>query len=177
MNWLVVSILEVAKLTIAGVAVFFVAYFVVKRYVERSQNLHAVNLKRPASKIILPLRLQAYERITLFIERLNPANLFVRNHTQGATVQELQQFLIQEIREEFQHNLSQQIYLSPMSWSVAKKVKDETLLLINNAAKGLPSGAPAIELGRVILTHLSSLEVNPYEAALVVIREDVEKLF
>src|SRR5690606_18732338 len=94
----------------------------------------------------LPLRLQAYERLTLFIERINPTNMLVRVHVSGTTVRELQQFLVDEIRTEHQHNITQQLYVSAQAWAVVSRIKEDSIGMINSAASGLSPEASSVEL-------------------------------
>ena len=107
---------------------------------------------------LLPLRLQAHERLILFIERINPSNLFLRHHQQGIAVAELRSLILQEIRAEYQHNVAQQLYVGSGTWEVVRKLKDDTLAMINNAAQGLPEDAGGIDLSRKVLQHLASIE-------------------
>ncbi|PWG78136.1 DUF7935 family protein [Pararcticibacter amylolyticus] len=177
MEWSTALLLDIIKLTVAGSLVFLIVYLTIKPLIERSQGLKLVELKKEEMKTTLPLRLQAYERIVLFVERINPANLILRTHSQGIGVYEYQNILVNEIRNEFQHNIAQQIYLSSASWSVVKRVKEETITLINNVARNLPEDATGLDLSKTMLTHLASLDQNPYDTALEIIKQDVQKLF
>lgn len=177
MNTLVPFILDVLKFTLAGSAVFFIAYSVIKSEIDKSNQLKVLELKKSTLATTLPLRLQAYERIALLIERINPSSLLVRSHAPGLNVLQIQQLLVSEVQNEFQHNVTQQVYLSLQAWIVVRRLKDDTIGLINNSAKGLPIDAPSIELSKVILSHLSNLEENPYDAALALIKSDLKDLF
>ncbi|MEB0249232.1 hypothetical protein QN344_03740, partial [Mucilaginibacter sp. 5B2] len=85
--------------------------------------------------------------------------------------------ILNEVRTEYQHNVTQQIYVSPQAWAVIRRVKDDTLNLVTNAVKGMPENATGLDLGKVVLTHLSKLEDNPYDIAIDMIRKDLEHLF
>lgn len=177
MEWVSGFLLDIVKLTAAGLLVFWVVYLVVRPIIEREQNLKLAGLKKASLKTTLPLRLQAYERLVLFIERTNPSAMLLRFPVSALTVADLQQTLPGEIRNEFNHNITQQIYVSPVAWAVTKRVKEDTITLINNVAGNLQPDAPSIELSRIILTHLASLQEDPYESALAIIRSDLQKLF
>lgn len=133
--------------------------------------------KRETSAQLLPLRLQAHERLIVFIERINPANLFIRLHQQGISVADLQSVLINEIRSEYQHNVAQQLYISTATWSVLRKLKDDTLAMVNNAVRTLPDGAEGIDLSRKILQHMADIQDNPYDLTLDLIKKDIHQLF
>jgi phosphoribosyl 1,2-cyclic phosphodiesterase len=88
----------------------------------------------------------------------------------------MQNVILSDIRAEYQHNISQQIYVTDTSWHVVKKMKDETIGMIHNAVTGLPDTASSVELSKVILTHLANLEdENPYEKALEIVKQEVQK--
>jgi hypothetical protein len=125
----------------------------------------------------LPLRLQAYERLVLFTDRINPANLLIRLNGNRYSAAELHSLIVSDIRNEYQHNVTQQIYVSDRAWTVTKRVKEDTLSLVNNAVKALPEAATGLDLGKFILNHLNRLEENPYDIATNLIRKDLEDLF
>ena len=177
MDILVPFLLDILKFALAGIAVFYIAYLILKPEVERVVSTRMLELKKATIATTLPLRLQAYERMAVFIERINPSSMLVRVHVAGTTVREIQQFLISEINTEFQHNITQQLYISVQAWNVVSRVKDDTIALINNTAAGLSTEASSIELSKVILTHLAGLEDNPYDAALLLLKHDMQQFF
>jgi len=170
-------ILDILKFTLAGTAVFFIAYSTIKAEIEKSRHLKLLDLKKSAQATTLPLRLQAHERIVLLIERINPSSLLVRTHSPGLNVFQMQQILTSEIQNEFQHNITQQVYLSNHAWIMVRRLKDDTINLINQSAKTLDPDAPSIELSKLILNHMTSLEDNPYDAALALIKADIQEVF
>lgn len=169
--------LDIVKYSLSGLCVFFIAYLVIRPYLDQQLKLRLLDLRKDSQGTLLPLRLQAYERLILLVERINPVNLLLRISASGLSVAEYQQVLKSEIREEFQHNATQQLYVSSQAWSTVAKIKEDTLALINNAAQSLPADASPIELSKLILHHLSSLEDNPYESAAQIIKGDVQQMF
>jgi hypothetical protein len=170
-------LLDILKYTIAGTGVVWVGLYLFKPYLDRAEQVQLLELKRTISNQTLPLRLQAYERVVLFIERVNPSNLLIRLNAGTLSAAELQVLIISEIRNEFQHNVTQQIYVSLRVWNVVKRVKDDTMSLVNNAVKALPQNTSGLDLSKTILVHLSQLEQNPYEIATGLVRRDMEELF
>ncbi len=170
-------LLEILKFTLAGVGVVYIAFYLVKPYLDRSEHVQLMELKKTISNQTLPLRLQAYERIVLFVERVNPANMLVRLNGTDLTAAQLHSIVVTEIRNEYQHNITQQIYVSERAWTITKRVKDDTLSVVTNAIKALPENATGLDLSKTILAHLSHLEDNPYDIAGKIIREDMEGLF
>ena len=171
-------ILDTLKYSISGLIVFFSAWFVIRNYLSERFNLERMAIKRAGLNYTLPLRLQAYERTVLFLERVNPTSILIRLHSPGITAREMQGLVISEIQSEYQHNISQQIYLSDLAWATLKQVKEDTIVLINSAVNGLPEDASGVELSRVVLTHLANLETdNPYDIALLMVKRDLQLLF
>jgi hypothetical protein len=170
-------LLDIVKYTVAGLGVVWIAFYLLKPYLDRSESMQLVELKKTISSQTLPLRLQAYERVVLFIERINPSNLLIRLNNPDYSAAELYMLIVAELRNEYQHNVTQQIYVSTNTWAIVKRLKDETLGVVNNAIKGLPETATGLELGRTILTQISQSENNPYDIGLSLIRKELEELF
>ena len=170
-------LLDILKYTVAGIGVVYAAFYLLKPYLDRSEQMQLVELKKTISSQTLPLRLQAYERIVLFVDRANPSNLLIRLNEPGISAAQLHAIVVNDIRNEFQHNTAQQIYVSSRAWTVVKRVKDDTLSIVTNAVKALPANATGLDLSKTILAHLSHLEDNPYDIATNIIREDMEAFF
>ena len=168
-------ILDIIKYTIAGLIVFFAAWYVIREYLTQDTINNSREIKKANLAHTLPLKLQAYERITLFLERINPSNMLVRLHVAGLSAREMQNVILSDIRAEYQHNISQQIYVTDTSWNVVRKMKEETISMIHNAVSGLPENASAIELSKIVLAHLANLqEENPYDLALRIVKREVQ---
>lgn len=141
-------LLDILKFTVAGVGIIYVAFYLLKPYLDRAEKLQLMDLKKAISSQTLPLRLQAYERIVLFVERANPANMLIRLSGTATSAAELHAMVVAEIRNEYQHNITQQIYVSARAWMLVKRVKDDTLSVVNNAVKALPESATALDLSK-----------------------------
>ena len=104
--------------------------------------------------------------------------MLIRLHTPGMSAREMQTLVISEIRLEYQHNISQQIYISDSAWKTVRQVKEETISMINNTVNVLPENTSSVDLSRAILSHLANLEnENPYELALQIVKSDMQSLF
>ncbi|GAB3923129.1 DUF7935 family protein [Mucilaginibacter myungsuensis] len=174
---LVAFLFEILKLTIAGIGVVWVAIYLIKPYLDKNERLQLIDLKKTISAQTLPLRLQAYERVILLIDRISPSTLLVRLNASAYTAAELHSIVISEVRNEFQHNVTQQLYLSTRAWQITRKIKDDTIALFNNVARSIPGDASGLEYGKAILAHLSNLENDPYDGAIAIIKTDLEELF
>jgi hypothetical protein len=89
----------------------------------------------------------------------------------------LQSHILEEIRSEYQHNVSQQLYLNAASWNVLRKLKEDTIAMINNAVGGLPAEASGKDLSRKVLEHMAGIPENPYDLTLELIKQDIHQLF
>jgi len=103
--------------------------------------------------------------------------MLVRMNNPDYSAAELYMLIVAELRNEYQHNVTQQIYVSPATWAIVKRLKEETLAVANNAIKDLPETATGLEFSRAVLTHISASENNPYDAGLALIRKELEQLF
>ncbi|NCD68171.1 DUF7935 family protein [Mucilaginibacter agri] len=168
---------DILKYLIAGLGVVGISFYFIKPYIIRSERIQILEMKRAISNQVLPLRLQAYERMVLFIERINPANLLVRVNAPDYTPQELYSMVLADIRNEYQHNISQQIYISSEAWATIKKVKDDTINLIGNIIRTLPQGATGTDASKIILAHLSQMEQDPYDIAATIVKKDLDLIF
>ncbi|MFF5384227.1 hypothetical protein [Pedobacter suwonensis] len=162
----------------AGIFMALMAtYYILRNDIQRFFNLKTIELNKESRTQILPLRLQAHERLIIFVDRINPANLLVRLHQQGIAIATLQAGILNEIRSEYQHNITQQLYIDSVTWGVVRKLKDDTIAMINNAVPGLPADANGIELSKAILQHMAGIDENPYDLTIEMIKKDIYKLF
>ena len=174
---IILYLADILKLTVAGILVFIVAWFFVRNHLDKIAQNSLLQLKQTNLKETLSLRLQAYERVILFLERINPTNMLIRLHNTNMTATEMQQVILTEIRAEFQHNMTQQLYISNHSWTIIKKMMEDTIGMVNNTVNALPDDASALSLSKTILSHLDQLKDNPYEMALAIIKRDMQQLF
>lgn len=167
----------VAVLAIGGSITVAFAWYLIRNEVHKYFNLKSFEARKEERIHLLPLRLQAYERMIVFIERINPANLLVRLHQQGISAKDLQAVILNEIRTEYQHNVTQQLYVNPAGWNVLRKLKEDTIAMLNNAVVGLPVDASGIDLSRKVLEHMATIAENPYDLSLELIQKDIHQLF
>ena len=116
----------------------------------------------------IPLQLQAYERLALFCERIAIPNLISRNNQPMATAQEMRALLTEHIKQEFEYNASQQIYVSKLTWEAVRNLRDQSLLIINQVGNVMPPDAMANDLNKKLLEVM----MNHQDAALHTIVAD-----
>jgi len=123
------------------------------------------------------MQLQAYERLTLLVDRISLPNLITRLNQSGISAPEMQLMLTQTIRQEFEYNITQQIYVSNDAWNAVKSLKDQNLLIINQIANSLPANASGFDLNKKILDFLvNDKRGQLHEAASDVLSFEAKKL-
>ena len=149
--------------------------FLAKLFTEKSLKVQAMDNGKTVKGIVLPLRLQAYERMALYLERIEPNQLVMRIHGDGLTVAQEQNLLLTAIRGEFEHNLSQQIYIAPAVWKQICDAKDDIITIVNTVAEQMDPNANSLEYAEALL--IAAAEKPVVENALSVLKTDVQKLF
>jgi hypothetical protein len=157
--------------------VFGGAFFLLWYYLKQTRKPVPVAADNHDHVTILPLRLQAYERFVLFLERIHPSNLVMRLNSADLSALQLQSLLVRTIREEFEYNLSQQLYISNNSWEQIKNAKEETIAMINHASSGLPENATSSDLVKGIFEGAVTRGKLPVETALEEVKSELQRLF
>ena len=163
------DLFEILKYTIPSLIVFTAAYFILKLFLDKETEKRDIQLHADARKISLPIRLQAYERLVLLLERIEPSAILIRINEAGMSAGDLQNALLQSIRSEFEHNLSQQLYISSHVWDLVRQAREETVQRINTMAMKLPPDASGTDLINLIL-------LNDIEAGLSAVKIALEQL-
>lgn len=169
------KIIEILAYTLPSLITGGVAYYLFDSYFKDQQNTRRWLLQKDNRKDILPLRLQAYERMTLFVERINPSQLIVRIVPISDDKNEYSNYVIAQIEQEFEHNVAQQIYISDECWSIITTAKNATIQMIRLAAKN-EKVADANQLREVILSDLLG-KTTPSSAALAFLKNEVGQLW
>jgi hypothetical protein len=135
-----------------GIAVTLAGILAYLFYLQRKQAKTGLVGKKPeASAATAPLKLQAYERLILLADRIALPNLISRVNQPGLNVREMQNLLVQTIRQEFDHNITQQIYVSAEAWDAIRNLKEQNLLIINQVSSFLPETASGQDLNKALL--------------------------
>lgn len=172
------AFVEILKIIIPTGAVFAAAYFLVKRFLDNDQKRREHELKKSAQATMTPLKIQAYERVVIFLERINPHSLVIRVNKASMTSRQLHQELIHSIKSEYEHNLSQQIYISQTSWELVKTAKEEVVKLVNISSSKVLPDANSSELAMMILNIAAGVEKKlPTEIAIDYIKKEIARLF
>ena len=171
------TLIEFAKLLVPAGLVLYAMYLVVKSFLEKDFEKKVIDLRTKNQETVLPIRLQAYERMTLFLERITPSNLIPRIKTGTLNAKEFQQVLLNEIRAEFNHNAAQQVYMSQEAWDMIKNAKEDLIVTINNSAAQLPDEASESDLSRKIFETTMETEMDAIGNALRFIKDEIQQYF
>lgn len=136
----------------------------------------AIDKKLNSDKILIQHKLQAFERMSLFLERINLPNLITRNISAGQKAPEFQKLLLRIIREEYEHNMSQQIFLSSESWELIKAAKEEVSGLINESMSAEMTDKSAGVYAQEILSRRFSVEKDPIDKAMQSLKGELADL-
>lgn len=153
-----------------------IAYYFFKTHVEHLQEKAKLDLKLKFYKETLPIRIQAYERLTLLTERLALGNLVNRVKPFGNDKQAYEDLLIQTIEQEFEHNLVQQIYVSNQCWQVIKTAKNSTISKIRKTNMS-ESITDAHKLRETLMRDMLDQKHSPHDLAIEMIKKDLKALF
>jgi len=167
---------DILKITIPALIVFFTAWILLRNMISNEQNKRNQELILQNSRTVIPIKLQAYERIVLFLERISLESLLVRVSTPGMSFAHLHSALLTTIRSEFEHNLSQQIYMSPQAWEVVRNARSNTIKIINSEAEKMPATATGMDFSKHLLEKVIELEKEPTRAAIEYIKGEVARM-
>lgn len=168
---------DLLKITLPALIVFLTAYFLFRDMLENGQKQREFEFRVNNSKQVTPVRLQAYERLALLLERISPQSLLIRVSPHDLTSSEFHQHLLSHIRQEFEHNLSQQIYCSPMLWETIRGAKENLIGIINKSAEEIDGEAPALLLSKRIIENYIDEENQVILLAMNELKKEIGKLF
>jgi hypothetical protein len=171
------SIIELFKILIPAAAVLYGMYLMAQTFLQKQFEQKELDIKLKTIEITTPLRLQAYERMTLFLERITPAKLLIRLGSPDIHSIDYQQILLQEIREEFNHNLTQQVYISHETWQKTCIAMNDVVALINTSASEISSDSTSINLSKKIFEKVISENKQLTDEALKTLKEEAQKMF
>lgn len=169
------KILELLLYSIPALITGIIAFYFFREHTKNEDGRRRFLLHKDIQVHSLPLRLQAYERMTLFLERITPSKLLVRVSPKSSNKNSYESLLIANIEQEFEHNLSQQIYISNECWSVIVASKNATIQLIRKASL-LEKTVTAEKLQEIILTEMIEKHA-PSDTALSYIKKEVSELW
>lgn len=152
-----------------------IAFLFFREHTDNENNRRNFLITKDLQKEAFPIRLQAYERMSLFLERIAPSKLLTRIHPTSSNKEDYENLLVATIEQEFEHNLSQQIYVTDQCWNIIIAAKNATIQLIRKANMNEKTDT-ANKLREVVLTELMD-KPSPSKAALSFIKQEVGELW
>lgn len=168
------GLLQLFGFLLPAVVTGLVAFYFFKMHTKNEEGRRRYLLHKDSQKNTLPIRLQAYERMALFLERISIPSLVVRIAPKSANKSDYESLLIKSIENEFEHNLSQQIYLSDECWNIIKAAKSATIQMIRKAAMSETDSAD--KLREDVLTETMD-KSSPSATALSFVKKEIGELW
>ncbi|GHT32741.1 hypothetical protein FACS189434_05300 [Bacteroidia bacterium] len=168
---------EILKFTIPSVLSLLAVAFAIDRFLKNEDRRRNYEIRKATASQLVPIRLAAYERLVLFLERSAPDSLLLRVQSPEMNNLQLQQALLLNVRQEWEHNFSQQLYVSEQAAAVVKTAKESLIQLINLAASRVESTGNSTQLSMVILETYSSSENQPLKTAVDFLKAEVRGYF
>ena len=164
---------DILKITLPALIVFLTAWLVLQTMIKNDHNKRKQELILQNSRTVTPIKLQAYERIVLFLERISLESLLLRVSVQDMTAQQLHSAMLNAIRSEFEHNLSQQIYMSQQAWEVVRNARSNMIKIINSEVEKMPANSTGMSLSKQLLEKIMELDKEPTRAAIDYVKNEI----
>ncbi len=168
---IVPKLIDALLYAIPAIITGLVAYYFFKEHTKNEDGRRRFLLQKDMQVNTMPLRLQAYERMAIFLERISPAKLLIRVAPTSSNKDDYESLLIASVEQEFEHNLSQQIYVTDDCWNIICAAKNATIQLIRKASLSEKADT-ANKLREVVLTEMIEKRA-PSDAALSYIKQEV----
>jgi hypothetical protein len=170
-------LIQVLILLITAFGIIYIVYLFLNKQNSKELNQLKLELKKDRQNFFLPNRVEAYQRIILLLERINPNSLIMRNHNPSLSAKNMQSELLKVIREEFDHNIAQQVFISIEGWETVKNSKEETIKIINLAANQLNENASSTDLAARIFELISEIKTMPIDLSIKLLKKELQELF
>lgn len=168
------SFIEILKYTLPALVVFVTVYSIMKSFMKNQLAIESLKFKQKNINELLPLKLQAYERLALFAERISVDNLSYRLSSAGMDAGTLSSAMVMGIQQEYEHNLSQQIYVSDKLWEIVTLAKNQNQEIIAQAADQVGENGTAAQLIGEISKLMQNAGVNPISHLRKAIKKEIE---
>ncbi|TAJ05446.1 hypothetical protein DMA11_23520 [Marinilabiliaceae bacterium JC017] len=149
----------------------------IRWFLNRELTHQRLSIRMEAQKQVIPQQLQAYERLTLLLERIAPESLVLREQRNNLTSLQFHSHLLKTIRHEFDHNLAMQVYINNSTWTLIIKAREELLKLINTSASTTKPDTPSILLGKKIIEEAGAEANYHIKKALETLKNDIQRLY
>ncbi len=170
-------LIDLIKVLGPATLVLYLAYLLVRSFLNKQLDEIRLQIAQKSQEVVIPVRLQAYERVCLLLERISPNNLISRINNSELTAIEYQHVLINEVREEFNHNLSQQVYMSSEAWSYVQSAVEDVISIINEAGGNLEGEEKSLALAKNIIDLSMARSADSLRQALDFVKSEIQGIF
>lgn len=167
------TIFILCLIVLPALLVFFTAQYMMKQHIANSVQLVKTEILKTNLNTFTPLKLQAYERIALFLERTSIPALIQSYAQAGQSARGFAAAATHAIKEEYSYNVSQQIYVSTQMWTLVKAIKEQHIQLFQNISASLPADATAADLSQKLIEYLQSMEIQPQDRGLEFMKNEI----
>jgi hypothetical protein len=170
-------VLQIALIIFPAGAVLLTAIFFLRRETSKELLNMQIELRKQRQEYFLPSRVEAYQRAILLMERIHPNSLVMRLHNPGLPAKALQTEFLKAIREEFDHNVAQQLFVSPQAWQLVKNSKEETIKIINIAGGQMAATSTGMDLSAKVFEVVAEIGQLPSEVTVELLKKEIQELF
>lgn len=168
---------DLLKIILPAGLVIYGMYLTIMSFLQKEREKMLLDLKTQNTQTILPIRLQAGERLCLLLERITPNNLVRRISNPEFSAREFYSQLLHEVREEFNHNLSQQVYFTDETWESVRRAVESVVTIINSAMQDLPEEARSIDLAKRVFQLTLDQKNDAIQMALKSVKSEIRIFF
>jgi hypothetical protein len=168
---------QIALIVLPAGAVLLTVVLFLRKQSEKDLRNMQIELKKERQSFFLPNRVEAYQRAVLLMERISPNSLVMRIHNPGLPAKMMQAELLKAIREEYDHNVAQQIFISPKAWEMVRNSKEETIKIINIAGGQMSDISMALDLSAKIFEITAEVGQLPTEITTEFLKRELQELF
>ncbi len=171
------ALLQIALIILPAGGILLTAIFFLRRETSKELMNMQIELRKQRQEFFLPNRVEAYQRAVLLMERIHPNSLVMRLHNPGMPAKALQADFLKAIREEYDHNVAQQLFISPQAWQMVKNSKEETIKIINIAGNQMQATSTGMELSAKIFELVAEIGQLPSEIAVELLKKELQEQF
>lgn len=168
---------QIALILLPSGAVLYTTMMFLRKQSEKDLRNLQIELKKERQTFFLPNRMEAYQRAVLLMDRISPNSLVMRMHNPGLPAKMMQAELLKSIREEFDHNVAQQIFISPKAWEMVRNSKEEIIKIINLAGSQMTETSMAMDLSAKIFEISAEVGTLPTEITIEYLKRELQELF
>ncbi|MGD2004199.1 MAG: hypothetical protein PVK00_05330 [Flavobacteriales bacterium] len=171
------AFIEIIKYTIPAALMLLLTYLLLSNFVDNEEKRRQYYLRKDLNKKSLPMRFQAFERLTVFLERITPNHLVLRVKPGNMPLGAYRKILVDTIRQEYDYNVSQQVYISDKSWNSIVSAKSQVVSMINKVSAEMDENATAADLSRKLIELEMTGDIFPTKAAILLLKHEAARNF